>query len=95
MIPQAGLNALAEYLDRLLIVCLDVGGGPSQPTRYRLPSWAVHGDAVLVVAGVQHLNGGFDVHHLLAQPFGFLPVVQILSPNSACCLSSVCMAGLA
>src|ERR1700738_4530902 len=38
-----------------------------------------HGYAVQVVGGDQHLNDGFDVHHLLAQAFGLLPVVHYLS----------------
>jgi hypothetical protein len=40
---------------------------------------ALDGDPGDVVTRVQHLNHGFDVLHLLARPFGLLPVLKYLA----------------
>jgi hypothetical protein len=48
VIPQAGLYALAQYLDGLLIVRLDVGGG--HPNFFSTPTESLPTDRPMAMA---------------------------------------------
>jgi hypothetical protein len=66
-----GCSAVPEHVQRL-----PVERAALEPAVGRPP---LHGNAVQIIGRVQHLNHGLNMHHLLAQPFGLLPVVQYLA----------------